>query len=136
MFKSNKTIVRGWRVWAVIVLACALASCGDDGDEGSGPVIYDIAPAAAAPGALVEILGKRFCGDGPDAAADDGTCAAPPAGVISFGAGDEAVRALGIQSWRHERIEVTVPGTAQPGATIVVVTVNGVASNEHPFEVE
>jgi hypothetical protein len=61
---------------------------------------------------------------------------APPTGVVSFGAGDVAVRALDIQSWRHEAIEVAVPGTAEPGASIVVVTVNGVASNEHPFEVQ
>jgi hypothetical protein len=113
-----------------------LASCGGGEDEGSGPVIHDIAPEAAAPGATVEILGNRFCGDGPDVALEDGSCVTPPTGLISFGAGDEAVRALGIQSWSHERIEVSVPGTAEPGATIVVVTVNGVASNEYPFEVQ
>jgi hypothetical protein len=135
MLKSSKSVERGWRAWAGIVFVCVLASCGGD-DGGSGPVIHDIAPAAAAPGATVELLGNRFCGDDPDAVREDGSCVVPPAGLISFGAGDEAVRALGIQSWRHQRIEVAVPSTAGPGATVVIVTVNGVASNEYPFEVQ
>lgn len=142
MLTTNQCIERSRRArthilrlcWPVIVFACAVASCGGE-EEGTGPVIHQVTPAAATPGATVEILGERFCGDG-DAANDDGSCIVPPTGLIGFGVAGEAIRALDIQSWRHERIEVAVPGTAQPGATVIVVTVNGVPSNEYAFEVQ
>ncbi len=117
-----------------ILSAWIFAGCG--GDDGIGPVIDEIMPPAAAPGATVEIIGDRFCGDSADVVNADGSCVSPPSGLISFGEGEEAVRALGIQGWLHERITVAVPANLTPGATVVVVTVDDVASNAEAFEVE
>lgn len=134
--RNPGSLIRGIGSLLVVTLGVASVAAGCGGEEGTGPVIHEVTPAAAAPGATVEILGERFCGDGGEAANDDGSCAEPPIGLIAVGAGGEAIRAVDIQSWRHERIEVAVPGAAPPGATVIVVTVNGVASNEYPFEVQ
>jgi len=108
----------------------ALAGCGDGG---TGPFIDAVQPSTAAAGDSVDILGRRFCGDGDGVAAGDGPCTRAPVGVVSFGAGDAVERAA-VQAWTHERITVMVP-QAEPGVTTVVVSVNGVASNEADFEI-
>jgi uncharacterized protein (TIGR03437 family) len=121
-------------VLAVLVAASALPVVGCSGEDGVGPEIDRMEPDSASPGTAVEIIGKRFCGDGDDAATDEGTCTTPPAGFVNFGPDADVVRAT-IVEWKHERITVDVPQSAAVGATLVVVTVNGVSSNAVEFEV-
>lgn len=115
---------------SVIALAVTLLSCGVGG---VGPVIDMLDPASGARDSQVEIIGDRFCGEGADAADAEGACASPPNGFVSFGA-EEPIRAT-VQSWRHQRITVTVPASAPVESTIVTVTVNGNESNPVSFEV-
>lgn len=116
----------GWMV-LLMVLSPGLGACGD---SGTGPEIESLMPSAASPGEVVEVLGKRFCGGDAD---DDGACASQPDGVVSFGA-DASLRGL-VAAWSDTRISLTVPSTAPLGATLVVVTVDGVSSNEVAFDV-
>jgi len=109
-------------------------SAGCDGEDGIGPYIDRVEPEEGASGGAVEIIGKRFCGDGSDVAADDGTCNSPPAGFVSFGLDADVVRATVVE-WKQKRITVDVPQSAAAGATLIVVTVDGVASNAVDFEV-
>ena len=115
----------------LLVALLALAACGDD-DEGA-PRIDMLAPAEAAAGGAIEVLGVRFCG--PDAAdvKSDGTCATPPNGFVTFGVAEGIMRAQ-VKSWKGTEIQVTVPAL-DPGVTRVIVTVNGLASNQRDFTV-
>lgn len=119
---------------AGFALAMTVAVCACGGGDETGPYIDALSPASAARDDVVEISGERFCGDGDDAAMTDGTCAMPPAGFVTLGADADVVRAT-VQSWKHELITVTVPQVAPVGATVIIVTVNGVASNAVEFEV-
>jgi len=132
--------MRGARRFCLLVLgsvvaawAASIAGCG--GDDGVGPYIDRVLPEAAAPGDTVEIIGERFCGDGSDLADDEGACITPPAGSVNFGMDADVVRAS-IAEWKNERISVDVPESAAAGATLIVVTVNGVSSNAADFEVQ
>lgn len=118
-----------------LVAAIALVAVLGCGDGGEGPVIDDILPAAAAPGATVEIVGARFCGDPDDSADADGMCVDNVAAVVNFGAGEQVARAQ-ISSYGQNSISVAVPSTATPGATIVVVVRDGVTSNSFDFEIQ
>ncbi len=120
---------------AIFAVAAVFASSGCEQDDGVGPFVDRALPDAAAPGATVEIVGERFCGDESSAATDEGTCVVPPAGFVSFGRDANVVRAT-IVEWKEERITLTVPTSANAGATLVVVTVDGVSSNAVDFEVE
>lgn len=122
-------------VLAIVVAAGALATSGCDEDDGIGPRVDRVMPEAAAAGATVEIVGERFCGDESNAATDEGTCTVPPAGFVNFGKDANVVRAA-IVEWKQERITVTVPASAAAGATLIVVTVEGVSSNAVEFEVQ
>ena len=64
------------------VAFAAPLSAGCDCEEGTGPYIDRVEPEEGASGGAVEIIGERFCGDGSDIAADDGTCNSPPAGFV------------------------------------------------------
>lgn len=121
---------------AVLALAAlALVAVTGCGDGGTGPVIDSVAPEQGQRGAQVEIMGARFCGDDDGAADDQGACTTPPAGFVNFGIEDPVVRA-DVVSWMDERITVTVPNMAPAGATVIVVTVNGVSSNAADFDVQ
>jgi hypothetical protein len=107
------------------------AACG--GDDGSGPVIYELAPAQAQVGGTVDLIGARFCGDDPANVGLEGRCIDPPSGFVTFGTADGIDRA-DIAFWRAERITVTLPNVG-PGAMSVVVTVTGRQSNAEAFQV-
>jgi uncharacterized protein (TIGR03437 family) len=105
------------------------------GASDTGPSISDVTPAQAAPGAAVVITGARFCGDAANRAQPDGRCVTPVAGYVNFGLEDPVLRAS-VTAWTDTQIDVTVPQVATAGATDLVVTVNGVASNSVGFEVQ
>jgi hypothetical protein len=122
-----------FRLPTLATLAAALLVCGC-GEDGVGPHIDRLIPEEGEAGAEVDVVGKRFCGDGSDVAEENGACKSPPAGFVNFGADADVVRASVVE-WKHERITVEVPASAPSGSTLVVVTVNGVASNAAPFDV-
>ncbi len=136
---TRMTPLSWWTVVALLGAAMLATGCGDD-DDGTAPRIDSLAPASAAAGTEIDLLGVRFCGP---AAADVGagdTCAAPPAGFVTFGVTEGVpepeppVRAP-VKAWKPTRITVTVPAGAQPGVQSVVVTVNGVPSSPRDFTV-
>ncbi|HKA86296.1 MAG TPA: IPT/TIG domain-containing protein [Haliangiales bacterium] len=90
-----------------------LVACAAEGPE---PSVRALVPAQARPGEMVEIQGRGF------APLEDG--------FVAFG-----VEACGVVMWEDERIRVRVP-TMHPGATTVVVTVDGRQSEPVRFEIE
>jgi hypothetical protein len=117
------------RAWCLALLG--IAGCG--GGDGPGPHIDLIAPEMATVGTTVDVLGTDFCGDDVEVG-DDESCPVTLSGFVTFGTTEGIVRA-DVDSWRSTRITVTVPQMA-PGATSVVVTVNGLQSNAEPFEIQ
>jgi uncharacterized protein (TIGR03437 family) len=122
--------MRAFPLIALLSVVWVFAACGD---ENSGPSVASLMPAAAAPGSTVEVLGDGFCGAGTPVNGD-GTCGETVEGTVSFGA-DQSLRGL-VSAWADSRITVTVPASAPAGATVVVVTVNGVSSDPIDFEVQ
>jgi hypothetical protein len=102
------------------------AGCVDDG----GPRIDRVSPAAAPAGAMVEVLGERFCAD--EAGAD---CARDVAGYVTFGL-EPPQRRGQVVSWTDRRVEVVVPSSSPAGRADVIVTVDGRSSNAFDFEVQ
>jgi hypothetical protein len=100
--------------WTLIggFLAGALVGCGDDP---VGPLLEAVLPARGAPGEVVDLVGERFEGALRGA---------------SFG-GQQAV----VVEWQARRARVQVPALG-PGATSVVVTVDGRVSAPRSFTVE
>lgn len=120
--------------FAVLGLSVMVFGCGGD-DGGQGPIIDELLPAAAAPGATIEVIGDRFCGDLSEDANADGTCVDNVAALVNFGE-DQAVIRASVQSYTHTRISVAVPDQAPAGATVVVVLRGGVPSNSAAFDVQ
>ena len=118
---------------AVLAAAVALAPAGCDASP--GPDVVEVAPAAARRGDAVAILGARFCGGSTMSdEIEEGRCARAPAGSVAFGL-DLPIARAEVLSWRDARIEAVVPQAAAVGPSLVVVTVNGRASNGGDFEV-
>ncbi len=152
-------MTRALQVSAILAL-CALAGgfsgCGGAVDSAGGrdPRIDSLAPDQAATGATIDLLGVRFCGPAAEDVKDDDSCVAPPNGFVTFGTApgipsdggagaDAAVTTLPadgvargqIVAWKGTRISVKVPASLAPGVTKVVVTVDGLTSNQRDFTV-
>lgn len=112
------------------IAALTLAACGVGGVEGEGPRIDSIEPAAAAAGATVILGGVRFCGDDAADVQADGSCTAPPAGVVIMG----GARAT-VSMWTDRAIAVVVPAVG-PGEVEVTVTRDEAMSNVFSFTVQ
>jgi hypothetical protein len=91
------------------------------------PAIATVTPASAPRGATIELAGEGFC-----AVADDGC--APFSGSVDFGIEPPQVRAVPV-SWAPERIQLVVPQSVAVGSTVIIVTVDGRASNAADFTV-
>ncbi len=95
----------------VLAVALSLVACAGDGPA---PAVRLLVPARARAGETVEIQGAGFAG----------------VGFVAFGA-----RAGAVTMWEDDRIRVQVP-TMPPGATTLVVTVDGRQSEPARFEVD
>ncbi len=104
-----------------IVWLALLPGCVDD----AGPRLDDVTPAAAAPGAVVSLAGRRLCGAG-------GDCATA-GGAIRIGL-DMPVQAT-IVMYSNTTAQIRIPTITPVGRTVLVVTVNEQASNALDFEV-
>ena len=119
--------------WGLVlaVEVAGMGGCGDDGGPRT-PHIDSLAPAMAAVGGSVDVLGRNFCGE--TGAMDDGACTETVSGFVAFGAAPTVVRAQ-VTSWKDTRIQIAVPAGVSGGVTTVVVTVDGIPSNAADFEV-
>ncbi|MDQ3367020.1 MAG: hypothetical protein M3680_16475 [Myxococcota bacterium] len=106
----------------VVVVTLGLGpGCVDD----AGPRLDAVTPAAAAPGAVVSLEGRRLCGA-------SGDCAAA-GGAIRIGL-DMPVQAT-IIMYSNTTAQIRIPTITPLGRTQLVVTVNEQASNALAFEV-
>ncbi|MBI4509625.1 MAG: hypothetical protein HY698_08300 [Deltaproteobacteria bacterium] len=117
------------RVTATVFVGLLLFS-GCDGDDGPGPRIDVLAPSAVSPGQGLDVLGVRFCAGTTDA----GPCAPAGSSFVTIGAA-EGISMEKAEHWAGTRIRVTVPTTLTAGATSVVVTVAGRASNSASLDI-
>lgn len=99
-----------------LALALTLLACEDPHVDGRAPIIDEVRPAAAAPGAAVTLVGRRFGLRGERDRVFVGALEAP------------------VESWTDSAVLVRVP-TSVAGLTELVVRVGPWVSPPHPFEV-
>lgn len=92
-----------------------------------GPHLESVEPAAAHPGAMVRLTGDRLCGE--DAACDTA------GGSIQIGVAPKSVVLAQIVAYTDREATIVVPAVTPAGATVLVATVNDLASNDLPFDV-
>jgi hypothetical protein len=95
-------------------------------DDGTGPRLHDVTPAQAAPGAAVALAGERFCGGA-------GECESVAA-IVDLGLDPPLLRAR-VLAYAASSATIEIPALATPGATSLVLTVDGRSSNALDFEV-
>jgi hypothetical protein len=104
---------------ALLVLAAGCAA-------NNGPELISASPASAGRGTEVELTGARLCGP-------KGDCTSA-AGQIQIGETLPAVQAQ-IVMYGDTAAQIAIPSIAPVGKTVLIATVNEVASNALPFEV-
>lgn len=99
-----------------LALALALPACEDPHVDGRAPVIDDVRPAAAAPGAVITVVGRRFGLRGERDRVFVGGLDTP------------------VESWTDTAVLVRLPMRAA-GLTELVIRAGPWVSPPHPFEV-
>ncbi len=105
----------------LLVLAL-VGGCADDG----GPRLTKRVPDALGRGGVVEIDGTRLCGKSDDCAHVSAT--------VQLGTSSPFVDAV-VMTWTPTVGTATIPATAPAGNTSLVVTVDGLASNELSLDI-
>jgi len=105
--------------WLIVT---ALVACADDG----GPRLSRAVPERAGIGQSVEIIGDRFCGSASDCTSVGAT--------VEIGLDAPIVQAR-IITYEATTATIEIPTIVSPGATDIILTVNGRSSNALPFEV-
>ncbi len=106
-----------------VVLLLAGGCAADDG----GPRLSAVTPASPVQGATVEIDGSRFCGA-------SGDCTRVGA-AVQLGTSSPFIDAVPM-TWTATVVTAGIPLAVPAGKTALVMTVNGLASNELEVDVQ
>ena len=107
----------------LLVALAFVGGCADDG----GPRLTSVTPASPAIGATVQIAGSRFCGA-------SGDCARVTAS-LQLGASSPYIDAIPM-TWSATLVTAQIPPAAPVGKTPLVMTVDGLASNELDLDIQ
>jgi hypothetical protein len=107
-------------------LAAVLAASACEGDEAPRPRIDAVLPDEVAAGERLDVLGARFC-EAAEACADGDA-------FVTIGA-LEGIRRDEAELWTDERLVILVPPAVVEGATTLVVTVEGRASEPRDLRI-
>ena len=107
----------------VLVAVLLVGACAADG----GPRLSSVSPESPARGAVVEIDGQGFCGT-------SGNCANVSA-FVQLGSSSPFIDVVPM-TWTATAVTGLIPDAAPLGPTPLVMTVNGLASNELDLDIQ